>query len=161
MSEINFQDITATEIKTYDIKQELTVLKTAKRHAVKINNIVGQQNTYSLTNSCKSRELITEPVKNIAVFCNEYVPAHFPDSNYFKYILTINGVDHEVVPINSNRNGKKVIRTTDYSMPSDYVEYINEDIKSAFLSITINLPNNKETTYISNLKVLIGGNENV
>lgn len=161
MANIDFKEIAAQELNSYKVNKKLVTIGSAKRHVIKINNIKAEGSVYKQTNSFKSRELISTPVKSIALFCNEYVPEHFSDSDCFKYIFTINGVDHEVVPINSDKNGKKIIRTTDYSSPSEYVIYLNEEIKSAFLSIIIKTPSTNDTPYISNLKILIGGNDNV
>lgn len=161
MSTIDFQKIADSVLNQYQLDTQLVKLSTAKRHAIKINNLFGYQNTYTMTNSMKSRELITSPVKAIAIFCNEYVPDHFANNDYFKYVLTVNGVDHEVVPINSERNGKKVVRTSESNSSADYVDYISEPVKSAFLTITIMAPNTTETPYISNLKILMGGDVNV
>jgi hypothetical protein len=161
LSTIDFKEIASQELNGYKIDKKLVTVSSAKRHVISINNIKAQGNVYKENNTLKSRELITKPVKSIALFCNEYVPEHFPDSEYFKYVFTINGVDHEVIPINSDRSGKKIIRTTDYNSPSEYVIYLSEEIKSAFLSIVIKAPSANETPYISNLKILIGGNENV
>lgn len=161
MSNINFQNIAASEINSYTVGHDLEILDTAKRHAIKINNIIAEQNTYEKNNIFKSRQLISQPVKTLAIFCNEYVPSHFSNGTYFKYVMTINGIDYEITPINSHRNGKKIIRTTDYNSPSEHVIYINEEIKSAFLSIVITAPNTTESPFISNLKVLAGGGVNV
>lgn len=161
MSNIDFKEIASQELNGYTVNKKLVTINSAKRHVIAINNIKANGNAYNQNNAFKSKELISRPVKSIALFCNEYVPEHFSYDDYFKYVFTINGVDYEVVPINSDRNGKKIIRTTDYSSPSEYVEYLNEEIKSAFLSIVIKSPTTNETPYISNLKILIGGDENV
>lgn len=141
----------------FELSSKTVKLATARRHAIKINGISAKGNQYATTTTRRSRQLITEPVESMALFCNEYVPSHFPNSDYIKYILTINGTDHEIVPINSERNGKKIVRTTDVGYASDYVLYLSESIKSAYLTIIIKTPNKTETPYISNLKVLIGG----
>lgn len=141
----------------FELSNKVVKLATARRHTIKLNGISAEGNQYALTTTRRSRQLITEPVESMAFFCNEYIPDHFPDSQYIKYILTINGTDHEVVPINSEKNGKKIVRTTASGLNSDYVLYLSESIKSAYLTIIIKTPNKTETPFISNLKVLIGG----
>lgn len=157
MSEINFEDIASAEIAGYSVSTKLVTLETAKRHAVRLNNIKASKNTYQVSNTITSRELISDPVQSIAIFCNEYIPSHFPDGEYIKYVLTVNGIDYTVVPVNSDRNGTKIIRAADNKTPTDYVAYTNEEIKSATLTVILKTPNNTETPYFSNLKVLIGG----
>jgi hypothetical protein len=161
LSDINFQDVASSDINQYSIQKKLTTIGTAKRHAIKINDLTGQINTYVSTSTIKSRELISNKASSIAVFCNEYIPEYFPEGQYIKYILTINGKDVEIVPINSNKNGVKIVKTSSYDSSPAYIKYLNEDIKSATLSIIIKTPDAKQTPIISNLKILIGGSTNV
>jgi hypothetical protein len=132
-------------------------LQTAKRHTIRINDIAAIKNRYIGRSIMVSRELITEPVTTMALFCNEYIPKHFTNQNCIKYIMTVNGKDYEIAPINSQKNGKKIIRTVQYNLPMDSILYITETIKSAKLTIIISAPNSEETPYISNLKILFGG----
>lgn len=128
----------------------------AKRHVIKINDI----GTYS----CKydkghlvSKELIEDPINTIALYCNEYINNNYSIDNNVTYYLIINGTEYEIQPINSHRNGKKIIRMSAQSYKSDHVTYINENIKSAKLKIVINSTNQDITPYISDIKILIGG----
>ena len=105
----------------------------------------------------QSEELISEPVESIAIFTSEYVPSHFPDNqDYIQYILTINGIDYNIVPINSNKEGIKVIRSSKLMSLDTYAEHIGESIKSASLSIIINTPDSYTTPYVSNVKICYG-----
>lgn len=133
-------------------------LEDVKRHVIRLNSINVINGEYKTTTNIQSLELIDNAVESIAIFANEYVPNFFPNNkDYIQYILTINGEDYDIVPINSNKDGIKVIRTLDNNIVSDsYVKYINENIKSAKLSIVIETPYNNITPYISNLKVCYG-----
>ena len=137
--------------------ETLTKLKTAKRSVIRINNIALGRKTYELSGQLVFNDFITDPVKSIAVFANEYVADEIDLRNSIKYNLTINGLDYEIIPINSQYNGKKIIRTTSHTIPAEHVHYINESIKSA--TLTINMKSSKQYTspFISDLKVLIGG----
>lgn len=138
--------------------KKINIVESAKRHVIKINNISAYKNNYS-AGSFLSKELITNPINYIALFCNEYTNPGIQIENLVTYFLIINGKEHEIVPINSQRNGKKIIRTSSQSYKLDYTDYISETIKSAKLRIKINASENV-TPYISNLKLLIGGNDN-
>lgn len=72
------------------------------------------------------------------------------------YILTVNGVDYDVVPINSHKSGIKVIRYTNYSITDDYVQHVSEPIKSAKLTVKINTPDLSYSPYVSDIKICIG-----
>lgn len=105
----------------------------------------------------QTQELVGDPVESIAIFASEYIPSFFPDNEeYIKYTLSVNGIDYNIVPINSNREGTKVIRFSDITSSDLYVEYVKESIKTAKLTITINTSDGTSTPYISNLKICYG-----
>lgn len=131
-------------------------LPNAKRHAIRISDITAHVGTFS-QGYLQTKELITNPVQSIAVFANEYIPEYFPDNKtYIQYILTVNGIDYDIVPINSEKNGTKVIRVSNYSIIDDYVVHINETIKSASLKVIINTMDRNVTPYVSNVKICFG-----
>lgn len=120
---------------------------------ISIDGIVADATTYKNA-EIKAKDLIGIPVDSIAVFANEYVPPHFVDAEYFEYVLTINGIDYPVVPINSNKQGTKIIRRGVEN--SDYVTAIKETIKSAELKVVIKSTDGSSTPYLSNLKICTG-----
>lgn len=131
-------------------------LPNAKRHVIRISDITVHVGVFS-QGYLQTKELITNPVQSIAVFANEYIPEYFPDNKtYIQYILTVNGIDYDIVPINSEKNGTKVIRVSNYSIIDDYVVHINETIKSASLKVVINTMDNNVTPYVSNVKICFG-----
>jgi len=153
---IDFKEENIKDIEGLQTKKEIVKLNTAKRHAIKINDIQLEKNIYNAESIIKTNNLISNPARSIAIFCNEYVPEHFSAGKWIRYYLTVNGQDFEVVPINSNNNGVKIIKTSDLDLSSDYVQYINQKIKTAYLTIRISTPNKYETPFISNLKILVG-----
>ena len=84
------------------------------------------------------------------------MPTYFTEGTYIQYILTVNGKDYEVVPINSNAAGTKVIRFSNYTVNDSYVEHLKETIKSASLKVIIHAAQDGSTPYINNLKVCLG-----
>lgn len=120
---------------------------------VSIDGIIADATTYKNA-EIKTKGLISTPVDSIAVFANEYVPPHFVDNEYFEYILTINGIDYPVVPINSVRQGTKIIRRGVEN--SDYITSIKETVKSAELKVIIKSTDGSSTPYLSNLKICTG-----
>ena len=131
-------------------------LPNAKRHVIRISDITAHVGTFS-QGYLQTKELITNPVQSIAVFANEYIPEYFTDNKtYIQYILTVNGIDYDIVPINSEKTGTKVIRVSNYSIIDDYVVHINETIKSASLKVVINTMDSNVTPYVSNVKICFG-----
>lgn len=131
------------------------IVPSAKRSAIKINDIKAYKNVYSTKTSIVSPELITAHAYSIAVFCNVYVPYPLED-NCVKFKMTINGKEYDIVPINSDLNGIKVIRFSGGKSSTSYTELITEPIKSA--KLTIQFDNRASATpYLNNFKILIGG----
>jgi hypothetical protein len=140
-------------------KEKLINIESAKRHAVRINNMEVRSGKFAKKTVLQTAELVTSPVNSISIFANEYVPEHFPAGSYFKYVLNINGIDYEVTPINSQKAGVKIIKTSNYSLIDESIKRVDESIKSASLTVVISAPNEAETPYLSNVKVCFGKGE--
>ena len=125
------------------------------RHRISIEDVQADASAYS-TATIETENLVSNPVGSIAIFANEYVPPHFTQGDYFEYIMSVNGVDYQLVPINSNRAGTKIIRFSDYSAGDSYIAHINESIKTAKLKVVIHSTEGGGTPYLGNLKVCLG-----
>ena len=130
------------------------VVSSAKRSAIKINDLNVYKKSYATSAVFISEELITAPCYSIGVFANIYVPESLPD-NSIQMILTVNGIDYEIEPVNSHSNGTKIIRFSGGKSSTAYTELISEKITSAKLTITIR-SSQYATPYVNNIKVLIG-----
>lgn len=132
-----------------------TPIPSAKRHVIRINEIKAGFYQYSTKCKMQSEELIKQDVYAISVFANVYVPQGLYDDSV-RFILTINGHDYDVVPINSHINGTKIIRFSTGNSNNPYTERIGEKIKSAYLTIVF-ANETKLAPKINNIKVLLGG----
>lgn len=151
---MDFKEVAYSDIETKDLNKKIVEVKSARRHVVKVNNLEAEKNIFKNKSTMKTENLISSPVESIGIFCSEYIPNHFPDKKYIKYILNINGKDHEIEPVNSHRRGVKILKYDIFKQKLPSVELLNEEIKSAYLTIVIETPNNKETPFISDFKVL-------
>jgi hypothetical protein len=142
---------TPSSEKAKDINGNINTLVNVSR--ISIDGIVADATTYKNA-EIRAKDLITTPVDSIAIFANEYVPPHFVDNEYFEYVLTVNGIDYPVVPINSTKQGTKIIRRGVEN--SDYVMSIKETIKGAELKVIIKSTDGSSTPYLSNLKICTG-----
>ena len=151
---VGFERVIAENNKT---NKATTIVLSAKRHVIRINNIESRSKQYLKNNVFKTEELITnkEDIYAISIFANIYLPNDLTDE-YVQFILTVNGVDYTVKPVNSYENGIKIIRFSQGKMPTEYTKYIGEKITSAYLTIIIR-SKTRITPYINNLKVLLGG----
>ena len=134
-----------------------TIVPTAKRHAIKINDIYVRNKSFVSESTMKTNELITQDtdVYAISVFANVYYPTGL-STDSVKFILTVNGTDYEVKPVNSYDNGIKIIRFSQGKMPTEYTQYIGEKIQSAYLTVVMKTKNHL-TPYMNNVKILLGG----
>ena len=105
-----------------------------------------------------SRDLLDgNAVDKISLFAAEYIPDHFLDNTYVQYYLIVNGTEQEVVPVNTGKPGVQIIKySEETSTIDDTVFLIHETIKSAVVKIIIRPYQEKETPYISDLKLCIG-----
>ena len=139
------------------IQRITTIVPTAKRHAIKINDIYVRNKSFVSESTMKTNELITQDtdVYAISVFANVYYPTGL-STDSVKFILTVNGTDYEVKPVNSYDNGIKIIRFSQGKMPTEYTQYIGEKIQSAYLTVVMKTKNHL-TPYMNNVKILLGG----
>ena len=151
---ISFERVIANTDKNETVT---TIVPSAKRHVVRINNIEAKSKKYMSESVFKTKELITteDDIYAISIFANMYFPNKIPN-DHITFILTINGQDYEVQPVNSYNDGIKIIRFSQGKIPVKYTRYIGEKITSAYLTVKIK-SKNKITPYINNLKVLLGG----
>lgn len=142
--------------KMIDEAQTIIPLNNVKRHLIRVNDITAFTGNYASQSYLETGELVTGQVSSIAIFANEYVPPSFKEGTYFEYILVVNGIEYDIVPINCHRNGTKVIRYSGYSITENYTKHISEPIKTAKLAIKITTPDNSTSPYISNIKICLG-----
>jgi hypothetical protein len=142
------------------MSQIIKTLPKAKRHVIEIDDMTAAKRQYQSDGYIRTGNLISDTeqkISSIAIFCNEYLPDKLlTQTDAVKYILTVNDVDHEIVPINSNKNGVKIIKQAKTGDDSNYALYINESIKSAVLTISMKSRNSDLSPYLSSIKVLFG-----
>lgn len=131
------------------------IQKTGKRSRISISNIQAKSDFYVDKSIFRTSELIgeNEIVESLAIHANELINPKFKKS-YIKYKLVVNGKIKEIIPINSDKEGVKIVKSSKRTYPEERSIMIGEDIKSAFLFVEIASSNNKETPILENLKVL-------
>jgi hypothetical protein len=135
--------------------QITTPVESAKRHVIKLNEIDAGFYQYENKSKMQTYELINQDTYAIAVFANVYIPSGLTDDSV-KFTLTINGIDYEVVPINSHLNGTKIVRFSTGNSSNVYTQRIGEKIKSAYLTISFS-NETKLAPRVNNVKILLGG----
>ena len=129
-----------------------------QKHTIKIGKITASFAKYKST-TIQTNNLIGSTANSVALFVNEYVPAGFTGEQYLQYILTINGKDHEVVPVNSSSDGTKMIKSSKLPIDDAYVTRINDTIRTVKLKIIMKADGSSATPYIANLKLCVGKGE--
>ena len=143
----NSTPITTTNTVTID---------SARRSAIKLNDISVYNKRYNTKTIMKSEELITSPSYSIGFFANVYIPESLSQDKSIRFVLTVNGIDYDVVPMNSHSNGTKIIRFSGGKSNTAYTELINEKITSAYLTIIMQ-GTSELTPFVNNIKILTGG----
>lgn len=131
-----------------------------KCKSIRINNIRLYSSEYKDAEIKSVNILESGSVDKISLFASEYIPDHFNAAiEYIKYYLAVNGTEYEIVPVNSGREGISLIKyseVNDSSAESNKIKLIEETIKNARLRVSIKTHNDKETPYVSNLKLCLG-----
>ena len=156
LNEVLAFERTVTKDNSEEVDTYTTIVQTAKRHVIRLNDIYFKQKKYAGEITIKSKELINSDLNifAISVFANTYFPEGISDESV-KFVLTVNGNDYDIIPVNSNENGIKIVRFSQGKIPNEYTQYIGEKVQSAFLTIKMK-PQNNLTPYINNLKILLG-----
>jgi len=94
--------------------------------------------------------------RTVALFANEYIPFGMEDpETAITYELHINGEKHNVVPINGNRPGYKMISCTESQFEDSNVKFVGEKINT--VQVRINIRSDGDLTpLVGNLKLCIG-----
>ena len=129
----------------------------ASRKRISISGIELYRSEYSSCELISDNILKEGNVDKVSLFVSEYIPDHFPDMDYIHYFLILNGQEFPIVPVNSNKDGIRIVKYTEESVSTDQTtEIIHETIKSIQVKITIQPYEESETPYISNMKLCIG-----
>lgn len=138
--------------------EDIIIYPNTRRKKIALNNIKLFNSNYSKT-VLISKDLMTGgSVDKASLFLSEYIPDHFKGTEYIKYYLIINGSEEEVIPVNSGKNGIKLIKYSEENNLDikNHIKTINETIKSVKIKIVIDEKDSKETPYIGNLKLCLG-----
>lgn len=141
----------------YNSIQDATItVKSAKRHAIKLNDISAVSNVYKTSSYFKTGELINDgKFYSVALFLNVYMPEDLSSDNV-EFIFTINGLDYTVSPVNYSGGGSKIFRYSQGKSLAEYTTLLDEPIKSLYLTVKIT-GTTEFTPFVGNIKVLLGG----
>lgn len=134
---------------------EFTLLPDAKRKAIRINSLWAYYTTAKDHMDMSTGELLTTPVSSVAIFATEDIPSSYDSENAFTYELVVNGETVEVVPVNSSRNGVKIIRGNRLDVPAANVKHVKEAIHSLQLTVKGKALND-EVPGIGGLRICLG-----
>lgn len=145
----------SNKIRRIDTEIKEKKMNDSERSSVKINGLHGYNDKYESMTTFESIDFAkNKKLNSIALFVNEYVPNHFPEGDYVKYMFIINGKLYDIVPINSAKPGHKIIKYSKNIINLSNVGYLKEEIKSVKLKIEMRSYRSKETPIISNIKLL-------
>lgn len=139
-------------------KEKLIKLDSGKRHLIRIHEIVLQSHIYIDKSYFKTTNLLPYPVQSVAIYADIYYPGHLDKKEQaVDFEIIVNNKSYSVVPINSDRNGKKIIASSSFDFNTLYAGiYINEPLTKVEISMQFNCSHQHETAVVKNLKLLIG-----
>ena len=153
---LNYIPITTSRATYNDLKDATIIVNSAKRHVIKFNDISLSSNIYTPQSYFITDDLIPSgKYYSVAVFANVYLP---PDlgSDSVDFVLTINGIDYDAIPINVDGDGKKIFRYSQGKSKLEYTQLLDEPIKSVYLTVKMHGKADL-SPYIGNIKILLGG----
>ena len=152
----NYIPITTERAEYNDLVDATVIISSAKRHNIRLNDLKLTRNSYTPNSNYTTGNLISGgKFYSASIFANVYIPEGLK-SNCVDFILTINGIDYEAVPINIAGPGKKVFRYSQGKSKTDYTTQLSEPIQNLSLTIKMTGKNNI-TPFVSNIKILLGG----
>ena len=164
---IMFKDDESTSNKVEDNSEEnsdeitpiTTIVESAKRHLIRISDINAYSKKYQASSYFTTTNLINNmDVYCVAVFANVYIPDGL-SKDCVTFVLTINGIEYNVLPLGDREEGIKIIRYSKGNSKDTYTKIIGEVINSVYLTVKIK-SNKNLTPYINNVKVILGGDVN-
>lgn len=156
---ITFSNTEATNDEIRIIKDAAPVKINAKRKKISIAGIELYSSTYTEA-VLVSQDIVEDGnIDKVSLFASEYIPDHFPEDTYIQYFLVLNGQEYEIVPANTGNTRIKLIKyAEDEVTANDDITLLTEAVHTAQVKIVITPFNNKETPYVSNIKLCIGKN---
>lgn len=135
-------------------KEDIKTYSDVFRRVIKINTIQLLSNEYEESSIFQTEALIDVPAKAIAIYSEEYYPTNCFGAE-IKYIAILNGIEHEIDPINITSSNTQIIKNSEYDSQLSNVQYTNSLIKDAIIKVYIKVPKKSNTAFIKNLKLLI------
>ena len=139
------------------IKINDIVFNNTYRKIIRINEVEARRVMFNSGSGTTENIITSGRAISAGIFVNEYIP-DFVKNNLtddIKYVLIINGKNYEVIPINSDKKGIKLIKYSQTPVKENYVTYINEPINS--LQVALVIPTVlKYSPYLANLKLCLG-----
>lgn len=143
-----------------DGKPETCIVKldNAVRKIIRLGGINAYYNSYTksslLTDNLGPSE--NESYKTIALFANEYIPDAYSDElTPIVYTATVNGQEYNIVPVNSQADGTKMISCAEDHYDNAEVRFIDDEIKTVQVRVTLTPDSNGCTPFVGNLKLCI------
>ena len=139
------------------IKINDIVFNNTYRKIIRINEIEARRVMFNSGSGTTENIITSGRAVSASVFVNEYVPDFIKNNltDEIKYILIINGKNYEVIPINSDKKGIKLIKCSKTPVKENYITYINEPINSLQVALVIPAAL-KYSPYLANLKLCLG-----
>lgn len=132
-------------------------LDNAIRKVVQLGGISAYNNEYSESSILTSNLGPEEGTyKTIALFANEYIPDAYESSDDpITYTAIVNGQEYSIVPVNSYKDGTKMISCSDTHYGNSEVRFIDDEISTVQIRINLTPDSNGCAPFVGNLKLCV------
>lgn len=139
------------------IKINDIVFNNTYRKIIRINEVEARRVMFNSGSGTTENIITSGRAISASIFVNEYIPDFIKNNltDEIKYVLIINGKNYEVIPINSDKKGIKLIKYSQTPVKENYVTYVNEPINSLQVALVIPAVL-KYSPYLANLKLCLG-----
>lgn len=149
-SNIHFVEKLARKINDETIE----FIEDSVRHVILLNEVTAYNSKYT-ESSMVSDTFTIDNAHDVGIYVNEkiYGSAEIEDS--IQYYLNINGVDYEITPLNSERDGIQLIKTSDFEYYNPKVQLITDKISSAYLTVIFKPVSESQTGFCKDIKICV------
>lgn len=129
-------------------------IKNAERKVILLNEITAY-NSIRVESQMVSDTFSINNAHDIAIYSEEKIYGSDEIENSIEYVLNINGSDYPIVPINAERDGIQLIKTSDFEYYNPKATIISDKISEAYLTVNFTPVSESKTGFCKNIKICV------
>ena len=135
-------------------EENIEFIENSARSVILLNEITAYNSKYE-ESSMVSDTFTIDKAHDVAIYSEEKIYGSDEIESSIEYILNINGTDYPIVPINSERDGVQLIKTSDFEYYNPKTTLITDKISSAYLTVNFKPVAESKTGFCKNIKICV------